>query len=104
MILTDRVPHAGGHFSIDATFDNFLAWDGTPPPLVIAPGSQSGTIVLSSDFHRSLATDLESTTDFSDPMTPWQLATPASASQSGGNLVTVFPVEGPTRFFRRKSL
>jgi hypothetical protein len=98
MILTDRFA------PVDTTFDNFLAWDGTPPPLAIAPGVDPGTIELSCDLHRSMATDLESTTDFSDPLAPWQPATPASASTAGGQLVTVFPIDGPTRFFRRKSL
>jgi hypothetical protein len=89
---------------LDVTFDNFLAWDGSPPPLVITPGSDPATVALSSDLHRSMASDLESTTDFTDPLSPWLPATPASATQSGGNLITVFPIDGPRRFFRRKSL
>ena len=98
MILTDRPALA------DVTFDNFLAWDGTPPPLVIQPGGDPQTIALSSDLHRSMATRLESTTDLTDPLTSWFLAWPASATQSGINLITVFPLDGPRRFFRRKSL
>lgn len=31
-------------------------------------------------------------------------ATPASASTDGGQIITVFPIEGSKRFFRRKSL
>lgn len=89
---------------LDVTFDNFLAWDGTPPPLVIQPGSDPATVALSSDLHRSMASDLQSTTDFTDPLAPWLPATPASASVNGNQLVTVFPIDGPRRFFRRKSL
>jgi hypothetical protein len=89
---------------LDVTFDNFLAWDGTPPPLVITSVSDPATVALSSDLHRSMASDLESTTDFTDPLSPWLPATPASTAQSGGNLITVFPIDGPRRFFRRKSL
>jgi hypothetical protein len=98
MIYNDRVA------PLDVTFDNFLAWDGTPPPLAITPGSDPDTIALSSDLYRSMATDLESTADFSDPLAPWQPAAPVSASTSGGQLITVFPIDGPARFFRRKSL
>jgi hypothetical protein len=88
---------------LDVTFDNIIAWDGTPPPLVIQPGAEPGTIALSSDLHRSLATDLQGTTDFTNPLTPWQPATPASASVTGNQLVSVFSIDGPRRFFSRKS-
>jgi hypothetical protein len=98
MIFNDKLA------PLDVTFDNFLAWDGSPPPLTIQTGVDPGTIELSCDFYRSMASDLESAADFSDPLTPWLPATPASATQSGGNLITVFPIDGPARFFRRKSL
>jgi hypothetical protein len=95
------MPHA---LPIDVTFDNFLAWDGTPPPLVIRQGSAPDTIELLSDTRRSMASTLETTTDFSDPLTPWLPATPASATSSGETLIRVFPLNGPRAFFRGKSL
>jgi hypothetical protein len=98
MILTDR-PAA-----VDATFDNFLAWNGSPPPLSIHPGSAPGTIELSCHLHRSMATDLQSSTELTGTGAPWQPASSQSTFQSGNTLVSVFPVNGPRRFFRRKSL
>jgi hypothetical protein len=98
MILTDRLA------PVDTTFDNFLTWDGSPPPLAIAPGSDPGTLAISCDFHRALATDFVSTTGLSDPLTPWLPATPLSSSVAGNQLMCVFPIDSPRRFFRRKSL
>jgi len=102
MILTDRIPHAGGHFFIEATFDNFLAWDGTPPPMTIQSGGDPGTIELSCDTRRSMATDLQRAPTLNPE--DWQPATPAATSQSGDRLITTFPIDGPRCFFRRKSL
>jgi hypothetical protein len=112
VVQDDQIPFGRTGFIIyndrlaplDVTFDNFLAWDGTPPPQLIQPGAEPGTIALSSDLHRSLATDLQGTTDFTDPLTPWLPATPASVSVAGNQFVTIFPIDGPRRFFRRKSL
>lgn len=95
MILTDRLAPA------EATFDNFLAWDGTPPALAIGPGSQAGTVELSCDFHRSLAGDLQTATALEAPG-DWTLAAPVPASLAGGRLVRVFPLDAPRRFFRLK--
>ncbi len=95
MILTDRLAPA------EAAFDNFLAWNGTPPPLAIGPGSLAGTIELSSDFHRSLAGDLQTATALAAPV-DWTTAVPASVSLSAGRLVRVFPLDAPRRFFRWK--
>lgn len=89
---------------LDVTFDNFLAWDGTPPPIVIQPGGEPGTMALSSDLHRALGSDLQTTTDFTDPLAPWEPAIPAAVSVVGNQLFTIFPIDGPRRFFRRKSL
>ena len=98
MILTDRVA------LVDATFDNFLTWDGSPPPLIIQNGASPGTIELSCDRRRAMGTDLDSTTDLNQVEDFWQNALPQSATLSGEQLVSVFPIDGPRRFFRRKSL
>jgi hypothetical protein len=98
MILTDRPA------VVDATFDNFLTWNGAPPPLSIQPGATPGTIELTCNMHRSMASDLQSTTDLTGIPIPWLPATPQAASKSGNNLVTIFPINGPRRFFRRKGL
>lgn len=98
MVLTDR-PAPG-----DATLDNFISWDGTPPPLAIQAGTAPGTIELSSDLRRGMATDLQGTTDLTGALDPWQIATPQSSALSGNRIVTVFPLDGPRRFFRRRGL
>jgi hypothetical protein len=97
MILTDR------YAAVDATFDNFLAWDGSLPPLAIRAGAAPGTIELFSDLHRSMASSLESATDLTAPAYFWQPAIPQSSHQSGNQLVAIFPIDGSRRFFRRKS-
>jgi hypothetical protein len=89
---------------IDVTFDNFLAWDGSPPPLAIRQGTAPGTIELLSDTRRSMASALETTTDFSDLLAPWLPATPATATTSGETLIRIFPLDAPRAFFRGKSL
>jgi hypothetical protein len=87
----------------DVTFDNFLAWDGSPPPLSIREGSVAGTIELLSDIRRSMGGVLQTTTDPSDPDS-WLPAVPLSATASGNNLVQVFQLTGPRAFFRGSSL
>ena len=88
---------------IDVTFDNFLAWDGAPAPLIIRQGSEPGTIELLADTRRSMASTLETTTDHSNPAS-WLPATPASTTVSGPTLIRTFPLNGPSAFFRGKSL
>jgi hypothetical protein len=88
---------------IDVTFDNFLAWDGTPPPLAIRQGTAPDTIELLSDTRRSMASALETTTDPSDPAA-WQPATPLSTTESGPTLIRVFPLTGPRAFLRGRNL
>jgi hypothetical protein len=88
---------------IDVTFDNFLAWGGTPPPLTIQPGTAPGTIELLSDTRRTMASTLQTTTDPSDPAA-WQPATPLSTTESGPSLISAFPLTAPRAFFRGKSL
>lgn len=89
---------------VDATFDNFLTWDGTPPQLAIRPGAVSGSIELSCDLRRAMASTLESSTDPAGIEDLWQNAWPLGEAQSGEKLECVFPIDGPSRFFRRKRL
>jgi hypothetical protein len=93
-------PHAQ---PINISFDNFLAWDGTPPPLAIRQGTAPGTIELLSDTRRSMASDLETSIDLSNPAA-WLPATPDSTSESGSNLIHAFPLSGPSAFFRSRGL
>ena len=95
MIVTDRPT------PVDVTLDNFLAWDGTPPPLTIEPGPDPGTLAVRSPFHRALASRLQTSTD---PATPWSQATPLATTRTGEQLMEVLTIEGPRRFFRRKAL
>ena len=88
---------------LDVTFDNFLAWDGSPPPLAIHTGSAPGTVEITSEFRRALASDLLMTTTLADAQS-WVPAATASASRSGDQLVEVLPLAGPRGFFRRRSL
>lgn len=83
-----------------ASLDNFLAWDGTPPTLTILPGVSPNTVILTSDFQRSLGTDLETTTDPSSPTDPWQTITPASASHTNGQWSATFPIDAPPPLLR----
>jgi len=101
LILTDRSPLASGMFSIEATFDNFLAWDGSPCPVAIEPASEPGKIVLVSDLYRSMATDLQTSTILADP---WDPVVPDAVETAGGQLRLMFNMDPPSRFFRRKSL
>jgi len=89
--------------SISATFDNFLAWDGTPPPLTIRPGNMPGTLEILADTRRSMASVLETTTDPSDPAS-WIPVTPLSASESGPTLIRMFAIDQPRAFFRGRGL
>jgi hypothetical protein len=88
---------------IDVTFDNFLAWDGTPPPLTIRQGNTPGTLEILADTRRSMASALETTTDPSNPAS-WIPATPLSASESGPTLIRVFATDQPRAFFRGRGL
>jgi hypothetical protein len=97
-VSTDR------YTAVDATFDNFLAWDGSPPPLTIQPGAAPGTIELTCDLRRSMASDLQTTTDLTQAADFWQPAVPQSSAQAGGQLVNTFSINGASCFFRRKSL
>lgn len=93
-------PHA---LPIDITFDNFLAWDGTPPPLTIRQGTAPNTIELLADTRRAMASTLQTTTDLTNPAS-WLPATPISATESGQNIVRRFSLSGTSVFFRGSSL
>jgi hypothetical protein len=88
---------------IDVTFDNFLAWDGTPAPLTIHPGPEPETIEIRSDVLRSMASRLETTTDLADPLS-WQAAFPLTTTTNGPILIRRFPIFDPSAFFRNKAL
>lgn len=88
---------------MDVTFDNFLAWDGSPAPLAIRQGGTPGTIELIADTRRSMASNLETTTDLTNPAS-WVPATPAVTGEEGTSLVRRFPRSVPSGFFRSKSL
>ena len=51
-----------------------------------------------------VATDLQTTTDLTQSVDFWQPAVPQSSSPSGGSIVNTFSINGPSGFFRRKSL
>lgn len=93
-VVTDRV------VGLDVRFDNYLAWDGTLPPLSILPGDQSGQIKLLRDARRSLAARLETTTDLEGIAVPWQPAVPSSGETGEGQVITHHDMDGPARFFR----
>lgn len=88
---------------LDVTFDNFLAWDGTPPPLTIREGAAPSTIEILADTRRTMASALQTTTDLTNPAS-WLPAAPQSTAESGPNLVRIFSITGPQAFFRGKSL
>jgi hypothetical protein len=88
---------------VDVTFDNFLSWDGTPPPLGIRTGTAPGTVEITSDYYRSFASDMLTTTNLADAAS-WLPAAPTTVSRNGNQLVQVHALDGPRRFFRRGSL
>jgi hypothetical protein len=83
---------------IDVTFDNYLAWDGTPPALTVTPGA--GTMTISTNAIRSLSTNLETTDDLAVPF----LQVYPGASISGALLQNTVATSVPQRFYRRKLL
>lgn len=83
---------------IDVTFDNYLAWDGTPPPLSVLPGA--GFMTIRADAIRSLSTNLETTDDLAVPF----LQVYPDASISGAFLENTVPTNVAQRFYRRRLL
>lgn len=82
--------------AIDASFDNFLAWDGTPPPLTVTPGV--GTMTISANAARSLSTNLETTDDLTLPF----LQVYPGSSINGALLQNIVPTDTTQRFYRRR--
>ncbi len=89
---------ADSQVPIDVTFDNYLAWDGTPPPLTVSPGA--GTMLISANALRSLGTNLETTDDLTVPF----LQVYPGATINGTLLENTVLIDAPQRFYRRKLL
>jgi hypothetical protein len=85
---------------IDTTFDDFLAWDGTPPKLSFFQGPMPGTAIAVWPMRRGLAAFWERSPD----LTAWDGAMPADLAQDAPNLVATFPISGAQAFFRRRLL
>ena len=83
---------------IDVTFDNYLAWDGTPPPLTVTPGV--GTMTIAAHALRSLSTNLETTDDLAVPF----LQVFPGSTINGALLQNTVLTDVPQRFYRRKLL
>ena len=89
--------------NISATFDNFLAWDGTPAPLTIAPSDIYPTaILLKTEARRAIATNLESTGDLL--LSPWSPAPPDLKVHTGTELHTHHLPFASQQFYRRRLL
>ncbi len=93
-VSTDRV------VPLDVRFDNFLAWDGSLPPLHILPGDQPGRVKLLRDARRSLAARLESTIDLSGGPDVWAPHAPVSTETVGDQVISHYDIDSPARFFR----
>lgn len=88
---------------ISATFDNFLAWDGTPAPLTItASDIYPSAILLKTEARRAIATNLESTSDLA--LSPWAPAPPDLKQHIGTELHTHHLPFAPQQFYRRRLL
>jgi hypothetical protein len=83
---------------IFTTFDDFLAWDGLPPPMTIVPGLAPGSLVLRWNARRGLASFLERSTTLSG----WLLVFPASQAADGTEQTGTFFATEPQEFFRRR--
>jgi hypothetical protein len=84
--------------AIDATFDNFLAWDGTLPPLTVRVGDE--TMLISTTLMRSLATNLEASDDLAQP---WLKVFP-DVRINGAQLENEVSTLVSPRFYRRRLL
>jgi hypothetical protein len=88
---------------IDATFDDFLAWNGDLPALVPELVATPPSLRLKSPLFRSLTSRIETSAALDDPDQPWlPLASPETAHE-GEDLVITVPLSGPARFFRRST-
>lgn len=93
-ITTDRV------VALTATFDNFLAWNGDPPPLTIVPTFSSETVIVSWDALRGLGSQFEQSAD----LMSWGNATPFFAVLNGSRIESSFSTAFTPTFFRRRLL
>jgi hypothetical protein len=82
--------------AIDASFDNFLAWDGSQPPLSVVRGP--GNMTIRADAKRSVCADLEASDNLN---APWAKVLP-NASINGAWLENVVSTVVGPRFYRRK--
>ena len=86
--------------TIQASYDNFLAWPGTAAPLAVFP--QSGSLAVETDARHSLASFWESTDELAGGI--WQPESPPLAQQPGGAIRATFAMAEPARFFRLRVL
>ena len=94
------VASTDSHSTIQASYDNFLAWPGIAATLVVLP--QPGSLALETDARRSLASFWESTDDLAGGI--WQPEFPTLAQQPGGAIRATFAMAEPARFFRLRLL
>lgn len=97
MVLTDKLA------PVDATFDNFLSWDSSPPRVSIQMGAAPDTIELRCDYLRSFGGVVQATTDLTGTIDTWQPLVPVSAVKSGNQMVGTYASSYSRRFFRRCS-
>lgn len=92
------VASTDSYTTIQASYDNFLAWSGVAAPLSVVPGN----LAVETAARRSLASFWESTDDL--PGGIWQPEFPPLAQQPGGAIHAIFAVVEPARFFRLRLL
>ena len=89
--------------TIQASYDNFLAWPGTATPLAVIPGdSQASILAVETDARRSLASFWESADDLTGGN--WQPEFPTLTVQPGNTIHATFDLSEPARFFRLRLL
>jgi hypothetical protein len=96
-LVTDRAT------PIDATFDDFLAWDGSLPRLVPELVAGQATLRLKSPLFRSLTSKVEASGTLGGPENSWLPVDPALVTREGDDQVATVPLAGPARFFRLNS-
>ena len=94
------VASTDSYTTIQASYDNFLAWPGFAAPLAVLP--QPGSLAAETDARRSLASFWESTDDLAGGI--WQSEFPTIAQQPGGAIRATFGIGEPARFFRLRLL
>ncbi len=94
------VASTDSYTTIQASYDNFLAWPGVSALLTVLP--ESGNFAVETDAPRSLASFWESTDDL--PGGIWQPEFPLLTQQPSGVLQATFGLAEPARFFRLRLL